>query len=128
MSHEIQSTQSLVSDPESEKPVKIALVRCHIVAEVCSGGGCFKAFNNKTVAFSDYDDSAEMVAAFTCGGCSGRRVKRLCKSVQKFGATTVHLSSCMCKDMDGYAKCPHIDSIKKMVEDLGLSVVEGTHH
>ncbi|WNY24657.1 CGGC domain-containing protein [Methanolapillus millepedarum] len=123
-----QETQSPISGQISEKPLKIALVRCHIVAEVCPGIGCFKAFNNKTVAFSNYNDSAELIAAFTCGGCSGRRVHRLCKSVQKFGADVVHLSSCMCKDMDGYSRCPHIDSIKKMIEDLGLFVVEGTHH
>ncbi len=105
---------------------KIAVVRCDITAEACPGTGCFKAFNEKKVHFSDYDNNTEMAAFFTCGGCPGRRTFRLAKSLKKSGIDTVHLSSCM--QMEHYPKCPHIDSIKETFEKAGFKVVEGTHH
>jgi predicted metal-binding protein len=27
-----------------------------------------------------------------------------------------------------YAKCPHIEEIKKMITGKGVKIVEGTHH
>ena len=30
--------------------------------------------------------------------------------------------------MKDYPECPHIDSIKKTIEDAGIRIVEGTHH
>lgn len=109
-------------------PQKIAIVRCHIVSETCSGASCVKSFNDKTAFFQEYDENDSLIAVFTCGGCSGRRVGRLCESVKKHGATTVHLSSCMCRDKDGEYLCPHIDLIKKRIEKSGLKVVERTHY
>ncbi|MGP8337290.1 MAG: CGGC domain-containing protein [Methanosarcinaceae archaeon] len=109
-----------------EKPTKIAVVRCDIVSEACPGTGCFMAFNKKMMSFKDYDENTEMIAFFTCGGCSGRRVYRLVESIKKLGVDVVHLSSCM--QMMNYPKCPHIDSIKKTITDAGIKVIEGTHH
>ncbi|WP_462273609.1 CGGC domain-containing protein [Methanohalophilus sp.] len=105
---------------------KIAVVRCAIVAETCPGIGCFKAFNEKAVAFSDYDENTEMAAFFTCGGCPGRRVFRLARSLKKYGVEAVHLSSCM--QMKNYPECPHVDSIRQTLENAGIEIVEGTHH
>ena len=42
------------------------------------------------------------------------------------GVDVIHLSSCM--QMENYPKCPHIDEIKKTVQDAGIKLVEGTHH
>lgn len=68
-----------------------------------------------------------MIAFFTCGGCSGRRVYRLVKSLKKHGVDIVHLSSCM-MNMDNYPGCPHVESIKKTIKDNGIDILEGTHH
>ena len=106
---------------------KIAVLRCEIVSEVCPGSGCLKALNARRVHFKDTPDDAELIGFVTCGGCSGRRVSRLMKSLLKSGLTTVHLSSCMLMDGD-YPKCPHLDGIKHTIEKLGLKIVEGTHH
>jgi len=84
------------------------------------------AFNKRSMHFEQYNDKAEMVAFFTCGGCSGRRVYRLIKSIKKRGVDVIHLSSCM--QMDNYPKCPHIDEIKKTITDAGIEIIEGTHH
>lgn len=116
---------NIISDEEIPKK-KIAVVRCDIVSEACPGVGCFMAFNKKKASFKDYDENTEMVAFFTCGGCSGRRVYRLVKALKKHGLDAVHLSSCML--MDSYPACPHIDSIRMTIEDAGIKVIEGTHH
>ncbi|MDD3270012.1 MAG: CGGC domain-containing protein [Syntrophomonadaceae bacterium] len=110
-----------------EKKQRIAIVRCEIVSEVCPGIACFKAFNQRRLAFAQYDNNAEIIGFFTCGGCSGRRVSRLVDKLIKYNLTAVHLSSCMMLD-DDYPRCPHLEEIKKSITDKGIKVVEGTHH
>jgi len=112
---------------EAVKPTKIAVIRCEIVSEACPGVGCFKAFNERGAHFENYDENAEMIAFFTCGGCSGRRVFRLLKALKKHEPDVVHLSSCML--MEGfYPKCPNLDTIRKTIQNAGIEIVEGTHH
>lgn len=112
---------------EKTKPTKIAVVRCDIVSEACPGVGCFKAFNERKSHFEAYNEDTQMIAFFTCGGCSGRRVYRLVNALKKYGLDVVHLSSCMLME-DTYPKCPNLDNIKKTILDAGIKVVEGTHH
>lgn len=112
---------------EKTKSTKIAVVRCDIVSEACPGVGCFKAFNERKSHFETYDEDAQMIAFFTCGGCSGRRVYRLVNALKKHDMDVVHLSSCMLME-DTYPKCPNQDSIKKTIQAVGIKIVEGTHH
>ena len=106
---------------------RIAVLRCEIVSEVCPGSGCLKALNARRVHFKKTPADAELIGFVTCGGCSGRRVSRLMKSLLKSKLTTVHLSSCMLMDRD-YPKCPHLNDIKQTIQNLGIKIVEGTHH
>lgn len=106
---------------------RVAVVRCETVSEVCPGVACMKSFNHRKNLFADYDGDVELVGFFTCGGCPGRRIFRLVESLQKYGLDVVHLSSCMLLD-DEYPRCPHVKQIKKMLENKGIKVVEGTHH
>ncbi|MHC1564888.1 MAG: CGGC domain-containing protein [Candidatus Syntropharchaeales archaeon] len=109
--------------------MKIAVVRCEIVSEVCPGVGCFKAFNDRREYFKDYGEDAEIVGFFTCGGCSGRRVMRLVGSLKKYGVDVIHLGSCMTMgEREGYLPCPHLDTIRSGIESKGVKVVSGTHH
>jgi len=112
---------------EETKPTKIAVIRCDIVSETCPGVGCFKAFNERKSHFEVYDKDAQIIAFFTCGGCSGRRVYRLLKALKPYELDAVHLSSCMLME-DSYPKCPHLDTIRKTIQDAGIKVIEGTHH
>lgn len=127
----ITSRQKYISFAEEsaaeEEKIRIAVVRCETVSEVCPGVACFKAFNNRKQLFRQYGKEAEMIGFFTCGGCPGRRVSRLVKSLKKYGLNVVHLSSCMLLE-DAYGKCPHHEDIKKTIEAAGIRVVEGTHH
>jgi len=114
-------------EKNERKITKIAIVRCDIVSETCPGVACFRAFNKRKVHFSEYGNDTEIIGFFTCGGCPGRRIYRLIDSLQKYGLDAIHLSSCMLME-SGYPKCPHIDSIKQMLEKKGVKIVEGTHH
>lgn len=113
---------------EEKKTTKVAVVRCHTVAEVCPGVGCLKAFTNRKLNFKEYGPDTELIGFFTCGGCSGRRVSRLVDKLLDHGLDVVHLSSCMCMDEADYSKCPFKAQIRKSIEGKGVKVVEGTHH
>ena len=109
--------------------MKIAVVRCEIVSEVCPGVACFNAFNRRKAYFKDYGDDTEIIGFFTCGGCSGRRVMRLIDNLKKHSIDTVHLGSCMLMDgEEGYLKCPHVEMIREGIEKKGVKVIDGTHH
>ncbi len=110
-----------------ERPTRIAVVRCDIVAEVCPGVACFRAFHARHCHFSTYGDNTEIIGFFTCGGCPGRRAARLVERLVDHDLDVVHLSSCMMLEGD-YPKCPHWKQIKKSIEAKGIRVVEGTHH
>jgi len=114
-------------DAKEKKPIRIAVVRCETVSEVCPGVACFKAFNGRKQNFKSYDQDAEIIGYFTCGGCPGRRVSRLVDSLKKHGLDVVHLSSCM-KLTGNYPPCPYYDEIRKNIESKGIKVVDGTHH
>jgi predicted metal-binding protein len=60
-----------------------------------------------------------MIAFFTCGGCSGRRVYRLVNALKKYGLEVVHLSSCMLIE-NTYPKCPILIASKKQSRMLEL--------
>ncbi|MBO8158287.1 MAG: CGGC domain-containing protein [Thermosyntropha sp.] len=112
---------------QDKNKIRIAVVRCEIVSEVCPGIACFKAFNARQQQFASYGDNVEMIGFFTCGGCPGRRVSRLVDTLLKYDVDVVHLSSCMMLEED-YPRCPNRAQIKRTIESKGIKVVEGTHH
>lgn len=112
---------------EEDDITNVAIVTCDIISEVCPGVGCFKAFDKRKEKFDSYGDKTHLIGFFTCGGCPGRRVFRLASTLKKYGVDAVHLSSCMLMEKP-FVKCPHKADIKKSIEDLGIKVVEGTHH
>lgn len=112
---------------EKANPKKIAVIRRDIVSETCPGVGCLKAFNERRSSFKQYDQDAQIIAFFTCGDCSGRRTYRLIDALKKHDVDIVHLSSCMLME-DIYSKCHNINDIKKIIQNAGMEIVEGTHH
>lgn len=119
--------ESAVDNETVKGKERIAVLRCETVSEVCPGSGCLKAFNAHRLHFANTPEDAELIGFFTCGGCSGRRVSRLVKSLLKSGLTTIHLSSCMLMEEE-YPRCPHLTEIKETIKKLGIKIVEGTHH
>lgn len=112
---------------KEDKATNIAVVRCEVVAEVCPGVGCLRAFFDRKELFEGYDENTKLLGFFTCGGCPGRRVFRLVNSLKRYGVSVVHLSSCVLM-AETFPKCPHKEEMKQTIENLGVKVVEGTHH
>ncbi|OUJ18358.1 putative metal-binding protein [Methanonatronarchaeum thermophilum] len=114
----------------SDDVTKVAIVRCERISEACAGYGCLTAFNDRRVKFEEIGD-AELVGFFTCGGCPGRRIKRLVKKLQSKDRApdVIHLSSCMLYDEEqDYISCPAVDEIERMIESMNIKVERGTHH
>ena len=64
-----------MTDPN--KKDYIVVVRCHIVAEHCSGYRCEKSFHQRTGGFADYPrEKTYRTLYLTCGGCCGQAVQR----------------------------------------------------
>lgn len=82
---------------------KIGIINCFEVSKRCSGSGCFKAFNNKTGSFENYDSDSELLSFVHCNGCSEDSIEQVIKKANRMhdiGVTTIHLSSCI------RSKCP----------------------
>lgn len=119
-----------------EDKVYIAVVQCHLVKQRCSGYFCEKSFQERTGGFSGYSaDKNYRVLYMTCGGCCGRPLQRkLSNLIHKIKATesiekeqiVVQLSSCITKDSYHGPPCPHLDYLKKLIDKLGLDVLQDT--
>jgi predicted metal-binding protein len=107
--------------------VRVAVVRCDIISEVCPGVGCLRALREGTESFEGYDRPVRLVGFFTCGGCPGRRIYRLVNTLKRYGVDAVHMSSCILMEKP-FTRCPNKGLIRKSIEGLGIPVVEGTHH
>ncbi len=122
---EVEEAYALQLGEDDSK--KIAVVRCDIISEVCPGTGCLTAYENRKELFRDYGSNTKIIGFFTCGGCPGRRVFRLVNTLKRYGIEAVHLSSCMLME-EPFTKCPNKEEIKKSIEKLGITVIDGTHH
>jgi predicted metal-binding protein len=114
----------------------VAVIQCQFSHERCTGAHCAKAFAERGESFQGYGAEAIYYVPFSCGGCSGRRVGRLATQLRKVMSKkagvpveeiAVHLATCMVTDNGHHPPCPHLDSIRLMLDRQGLRVVEGTH-
>ncbi len=78
--------------------MKLAIIINEDTSYKCTGGGCLKAFFNKSDAFDQYDEETELVGFFHIGGNLDKKIDRL----REKGVTTVHLSSCLRSKYEGY--------------------------
>ena len=123
-----------MTDPN--KKDYIVVVRCHIVAEHCSGYRCEKSFHQRTGGFADYPrEKTYRTLYLTCGGCCGQAVQRkvteLARHIKKDedvgkDRIVVQLSSCITKDNYHGPPCPHLDYLKTVISRAGLDVGEDT--
>lgn len=103
---------------------KIGIINCYEVSKRCSGSGCFKAFNNNTGSFEDYnDEDKELISFVHCNGCGEQSIEEVllrAKKMKKNGVDCIHLSSCI------RSKCPWYDDfIRELSKDF--KVVGYTH-
>ena len=116
---------------------KIAVLRCLITSASCSATGCFRAFNEKDKAFARYEgEDVQLGAMWTCNGCGKSMLENqegIEKKIARMAANSfdvVHLSGCCTKKRDNGEKylCPKIAKIAERLEELGIAIVNGTHH
>ena len=110
---------------------KIAMLTCLKANTVCTGAACFQALHERTKSFARYQGEDVWAAAFMrCNGCGSdplrdegirEKVERLAKEQ----ISAVHVGVCT-KNKDG-KRCKNIETIMKMIEAQGISVLDGTH-
>lgn len=116
---------------------RVIVIQCdQVVHEVCAGFLCEMAFSSRKDAFARYPaDRSMRYVSMSCGGCPGRATLRklinfknnLKKREQKTPeSVVVHLSSCITRTNHHGPRCPHIDYIKKQIEEAGFEWVEDT--
>jgi len=71
--------------------MKVAIFVNEVTMDLCSGRGCFNAFNLKVESFEGYDSNAELVGFTHTGGDLENKIQKLIKN----GVEVVHLSSCL---------------------------------
>jgi predicted metal-binding protein len=122
-----------IAGPRRDGVRLVAVVQCAIALERCSGFSCARAFHDRTHFFQGYGDDV-LYVPFSCGGCPGRRVSRLAEHVVRMAERkegirkrdiAAHLTGCVVRDNGHYPECPFKDYMKAILEQKGLTVIEG---
>jgi predicted metal-binding protein len=72
-------------------PKKIAIIVRNDTLHNCTGHGCLNAFLQKIDAFTDYDQTVQLVSFTHEGGDLDKKII----TMKRNGIDTVHLSSCL---------------------------------
>lgn len=111
---------------DSSEPVDIAIVRCERTQESCPGTSCLTAFQERKDTFQNYGPNTRLVGFFSCGGCPGRRIFRLLRTLkEETNIKRIHIASCILKEAP-FPKCLHKKDIINSIKELGFEVVLGS--
>ncbi|MEG0772586.1 CGGC domain-containing protein [Clostridium sp.] len=83
--------------------MKIAILVNEDTMDVCTGKGCFNAFNKRIDAFKDYGTEVELVAFTHVGGDLERKIEKLINN----SVEVVHLSTCLRAKYEDYDNLAH---------------------
>ncbi|MFH2143542.1 MAG: CGGC domain-containing protein [Bacteroidota bacterium] len=105
--------------------IKIGIIICDRYRS-CAGGKCFRAFQKREGAFSQYNNiDAEITAYTSCGGCPGGNIEYTPEEMKKNGVTHIHFATGF---LVGYPPCPYMEHFEKFIaEKYGMKVIIGTH-
>ena len=107
--------------------MKIAIMHCRHSSSVCTGAGCFRAYNNCQKNFAQYaGDPPQLAAFFDCGGCGIDRTQdpgmiEKMDALKRIGVEKIHLGICI------NDKCPSLADITRMLDRYGIDYEFGTH-
>ncbi len=108
------------------EPLDIAIIRCERTQESCPGTSCLTSFLERKHTFKDYGPNTRLVGFFSCGGCPGRRIFRLLRTLkEETNIKRVHIASCILKETP-FPKCLHKKDIINSIKHLGFEVVLGS--
>lgn len=108
--------------------MKVGIIRCQQMEDLCPGTGDFAAVEKKSGAFETLGDCT-IVGFVSCGGCPGSKAIARAQALMDRGAQAIALATCITKGNPSGFPCPNRDSIlqalrKKCKE---VSVLEYTH-
>ena len=111
---------------QTSEPLDIAIVRCDRTQESCPGTSCLTSFQERKHTFQDYGPNTRLVGFFSCGGCPGRRIFRLLRTLkEETNIKRIHIASCILKE-EPFPKCLHKKDIINSIKKLGFEVVLGS--
>ncbi|MEG0132916.1 MAG: CGGC domain-containing protein [Clostridium sp.] len=103
----------------------IGIMVCNKVSYICTGSGCFNAFNNKKKAFEIYkEEEVSLGGFFHCNGCGKEYEEELVdklKVLKKKDVEVIHMALCI--DVE----CSNSERLEKIITDNGFLIVRGTH-
>lgn len=118
--------------------MKIGILTCIRANDVCTGAGCLNAFYDRTNAFYRYEENIRLGVFMTCNDCEDRQPlepeddpgmqEKLERLVQE-DIKIIHVGVCawLKNDKSESYLCPRIKKICRMMENMGIQVVQGTH-
>ena len=114
----------------------VVVVQCDLAMQRCSGYGCERSFHHRQGGFADLPaDKSYRFLTITCGGCCGlttqRKLANLLRRLKKDEGIerdrlVVQLASCASLDNRHSPRCPHAETIKRLIGRLGLDCQEDT--
>lgn len=112
---------------------KIVILTCPKSEDVCTGGGCFHAFNHCTQRFAAYGgEELEMEAFMKCSGCGhfpgkDKGLDEKIDYILRIHPDAVHVGICCCHDGRDRTLCPEVEAICHTFKEQGISIIFGTH-
>ncbi len=114
----------------------VVVLQCEIAMQRCSGYGCERSLHLRQGGFAEYPaERPYRLLTMTCGGCSGlaaqRKLANLLKRIKndegiERDRVVVQLASCVTKDNRHSPRCPHVDTIRQLVDRLEVDCQEDT--
>lgn len=102
----------------------IAIMSCRKLIGICSGTGCLDAYNESKDAFVN---NKEILASFfQCIGCIDTIKKdedwnHKIKQLKNKNVDTIYISKCI------NVECKDYDKHRRILENQGFKVIDGTH-
>jgi len=106
---------------------KIAVMHCRRVGRSCTGGGCFRAYYERTGSFAAYQDQqVQLYAFFDCSGCDADKLsdpdfEKKLNRLKELDIRCVHLATCCAKH------CEQLPQLQQALERAQLPYVIGSH-
>ena len=112
---------------------KIVMLTCLKAETLCTGGGCFSAFYNRSHQFARYGKEEVQIGAFMkCSGCGhypgkDRGLDEKIQYILAMKPDAVHLGICTCHDGKSRELCDEIKTVCELFEQNGITITRGTH-